>query len=126
MRQLAAAKLVVACAPIGDGLTDAKAAHADEGSEESQAAKRAAMATMHETRAWLRAKDLLTILPGRIAGLEAQLAAARRADDDGAAARVRRLEEQLAAARAKHERVQRQFGPLVAAMDELAAAGGDA
>lgn len=124
MRKRAEAKLVLACAPIEDLLDEAKQAHAEQGSEESRQAKRAAMATMHETRAWLRACDELATLPRTIAGLEAELKSARLASDDQAAERVVKLERKLAAARQRLARIQAQFGPLVADMEALAAGGG--
>lgn len=113
---------MLACAPIEDALDDAKAAHAGEGSEGSRTVKRQAMATLHETRAWLRAADVLATLPQSIAGLKAQLASAGMAADGQE--RVARLERKLAAARARLARIEERFGPLVAEMEALAAGGG--
>lgn len=118
MRQRAEAELVLACAPLEDALAAAKAAHAEEGSDESRQAKRDAMATMHETRAWLRAADEMQRLPRTIASLETQLATA-----DGERAFV--LGARLQAARQRLARIEREHGPLVRAMEELAAAGGE-
>lgn len=125
LRERQAAELVLACAPIEDQLQAAKAAHAEQGTDESRAAHREAMATMHETRAWLRAKAELQRLPQLIADLQSTLKNARHARDAEAAERVTRLETQIEDAQARLARIQAQFGPLVQAMDELAAVGGD-
>jgi hypothetical protein len=124
IRSRAEARLVLACADVEDRLAAAKQAHTGEQSEESRAAKRQEMAALYETRAWLRAKDELTRLPGEIAEVERKLKHARLAKDEQAPARVLHLEGKLAAATAKLSRIQAEFGPLVAAMDELAAGGG--
>lgn len=121
MRERQKATLTLACAPIEDGLDDAKTAHAEARTAESRAARTAAMTTMHQTRAWLRAKDELATLPQTIAGLEAQLGSARLAKDDEAAERVAKLGRKLAAATARQSRIQARFGPLVQAMEQLAA-----
>lgn len=122
MKRRAEAELVLACAPIEDQLVAAKDAHAEEGTAESRQAKRAAMATTHETRAWLRAADELERLPREIAGLQEQLRSARKARDGQAAERVARLEARIGAAEARRARIQAQFGPLVQAMNELGGA----
>ena len=118
MRKREEAALVLACAPIEDALQEAK-------SGGDVRARRAAMATMHETRAWLRAKGELQRLPGEIAELKKALKSARLATDEKAAERVSSLEEQIAGAQARLARIQAQFGPLVQAMDELATVGGE-
>ncbi|MEV0619605.1 hypothetical protein AB0I81_40245 [Nonomuraea sp. NPDC050404] len=116
-------ELAMACFPIDDAMVAAKNTHAEEGSEESRAAKRDAMKTTHQTRAWLRAADDLQRLPGVIASLEQKVASARHAQDDQAAERVAKLERLLAAEVARLARIQRDFGPLVQSMQELAAGG---
>ncbi|WP_113699189.1 hypothetical protein [Nonomuraea lactucae] len=124
IRSRAEARLVLACADVEDQLAGAKSEYADELSDETRAAKREAMATMHETRAWLRAKDELAILPDKIADVQRELKSARLAKAGTADKRIGELEAALAFLEARHKRIQAQFGPLVQAMDELAAAGG--
>jgi hypothetical protein len=114
------AELVLACAPIEDRLADAKQGHTDAPTDETRAERRAAMATLHETRAWLRATDELRRLPQEIAALQESLTMAELARDKKKAERVAELEGKLAAAAQRQARIRAQFGGLVEAMDELA------
>ena len=119
------AELVLACAPIEDQLQAAKAAHAEQGTDESRAAHRSAMAAMHETRAWLRAGAELQRLPQVIADLQSKLKTARQAKDKQAAERIAGLQTQIKDAEERLARIQAQFGPLVQAMEQLATVGGE-
>lgn len=94
-----------ACEGLEDQLDAAKQAHAEAPTLETLAAKRQAMATMHETRAWIRAVD-------GIKKAERDVAAYASATD---AKSVRRYEQ----AQRDLERLPREFGPLIAAMEEL-------
>ncbi|MFI6813778.1 hypothetical protein ACIBG7_15260 [Nonomuraea sp. NPDC050328] len=88
-------------------LLDAKDAHAEQGSEESRAAKRAAMESLAETRRWLRALEAIRKADLALAELDG------RSDREAVEAREA-LQERLAELHAKH-------GPLIEAMAELGA-----
>jgi hypothetical protein len=124
MRRRAAAELTLACAPLEDQLLQAKAAHEQEPTAQTRAAMVQSMATVHETRAWLRAADELERLPGEIAAAQQQLDIARKARNPQTAKQVPTLEAKVRRAQEKLARIQWDFGPLVTAMEELAAAGG--
>lgn len=109
---------MLACAPIEDALQEAK-------SEGDVHTRRAAMASMHETRAWLRAKDELGRLPQFIADLQEQLQHAQAAREPETAAQAPVVAAQIRQAEQRLVRIQAQFGPLVQAMNELAEVGGD-
>lgn len=114
---------MLACACFASASWSTTSAHADEPNDGTRAVRREAMASVHETRAWLRAKNELQRLPREIADLHRQLDSARLARGAAATERVAQLEDRLAAAEAKLARIQAQFGPLVQAMNELAEGG---
>ncbi|OUC99314.1 hypothetical protein [Streptosporangium minutum] len=91
-----------------DRLDDAKQAAAEDPSPENLTAKRREMASMAETRSWLRAV-------ARIAQAERELVEYATATD------LRKVAKREAA-EADIERLRRDFGPLIAAMEQLAGA----
>jgi hypothetical protein len=90
-----------------DALEDAKTLHSEQGTAESRLAMRQAMASIAETRTWLRAK--------------ARLETARREVQEYATATDPKKVALRARAEADLERIPREYGPLLAAMEELAA-----
>ncbi|MGW4469662.1 hypothetical protein ACWENQ_08315 [Nonomuraea sp. NPDC004354] len=90
-----------------DALEDAKNLHAEQRTPESRLAKRQAMASIAETRTWLRAK--------------ARLEEAQREVQEYAGATDPKKVAIRARAEADLERIPREFGPLLAAMEQLAA-----
>jgi hypothetical protein len=109
IKERAKAELVLACAAVTDRLAEAKAVHAEQPTDETRAARRQAMAVVHETRAWLRAKAELARLPREIAVLSGLT-------DPRSVAKRQAAEQKLA-------RIERDYGDLVAAMDVLAGGG---
>lgn len=106
-RRRAALRLELALVDESEALADAKDAHAAEGSEETRAAKKAAMASLYETRQWLRAKK-------QIADCERDLAELGGRSDDEAVATREVLLLELADLHTKYD-------PLIQAMAELGA-----
>ncbi|MFI6814423.1 hypothetical protein ACIBG7_18575 [Nonomuraea sp. NPDC050328] len=102
--------LELALADEHDRLEAAKAAHAVDPSEETAAAKRAAMASYAETRTWLRAL--------------ARLREAERHVVEYANARDEKGKRKYAKAVYDLERIPREQGPLLAAMEALGQSGG--
>lgn len=96
-----------ACETVEDHLQTAKDVHAENPTAETLAAKREAMATMHETRRWIRAVD--------------GIARAKRDLKTYAGATDEKGLRRLAAARDALERIPREHGDLIAAMEELGA-----
>lgn len=95
-----------ACEAEQDFLDEAKQAYTDDPNEETRTAKREAMASYAETRSWLRAVAAIRKRQLQIAELAA-------ATDEESVARREFYEADLA-------RLQRDFGPLIAAMEQLA------
>ncbi|MGC5009742.1 hypothetical protein ACLQ2R_03150 [Streptosporangium sp. DT93] len=95
-----------ACEAEEDALLAAKEAAAADPSPENVAAKRAAMESYAETRAWLRAV-------ARIAQARREVVTYATATDAKGTAKRLKAEADL-------ERLPRLYGPLIAAMEELA------
>lgn len=106
-RKRAALRLELALVDEHEALDVAKEAHAEQQTEESRAAKKAAMASLYETRQWLRAKK-------QIADCEQDIAALGGRSDDEAVATREALLAELAELHAKYD-------PLIRAMAELGA-----
>lgn len=96
----------VACEAEEDQLLAAKDAAEQDPTPENVAAKQAAMASYAETRSWLRAV-------ARIARAKREVVTYATATDPKGTAKRLKAEADL-------ERLPRLFGPLIAAMEELA------
>ncbi|MEV7011539.1 hypothetical protein [Streptosporangium sp. NPDC051022] len=109
-------ELVAALEVEQERLEAAKQAAAEDPTPENIAAKRAEMASMAETRTWLRAA-------ARLRAAAQEVVEYANATDPKDAAKFQAAQVDL-------ERIPRLFGPLLAAMEELAgassaAAGGE-
>ncbi|MFD8556618.1 hypothetical protein ACFV1N_04905 [Streptosporangium canum] len=99
-------EVLAACEAEQEQLDAAKQAAAEDPTPENLAAKRQAMASYAETRSWLRAV-------ARIAQAERELVEYATATDPKKVAKRQAAEADL-------PRLRRDFGPLIAAMEQLA------
>lgn len=90
-------------------LLDAKAAHAEQGTQRSRAEKRAAMASLAETRQWLRALDKIQQTELELAELDG------KTGQDTA--------ETRAALQAQLDDLHERYVPLIQAMTALGDGG---